>query len=94
MSTPLGMFDHDGNGPIDVNEFNQLWQHLNQWKGVFDCNNRDRSVNINQQKLYTAFIEMVFCVSMNFCSLVMTRFDWQARHSLKLDNFIQACVIL
>ena len=88
------MFDRDGNGTIDISEFNQLWQYLNQWKGVFDRYDRDRSGNIDQQELCTAFNEMGFRVSMNFCSLVVTRFDRQARNGLKLDDFIQACVML
>ena len=89
-----GMFDRDGNGTIDVTEFNQLWQYLNQWKGVFDRYDRDKSGNIDQQELHTAFNEMGFRVSMNFCSLVVTRFDRQARSGLKLDDFIQSCVML
>ena len=88
------MFDRDGNGTIDVNEFNQLWQYLNQWRGVFDRYDRDKSGNIDQQELCTAFNEMGFRVSMNFCSLVVTRFDRQAKSGLKLDDFIQACVML
>lgn len=89
-----GMFDRDGNGTIDVSEFNQLWQYLSQWKGVFDRYDRDRSGSIDQQELHTAFNEMGFRVSMAFCSLVVARFDRQARASLKLDDFIQSCVML
>lgn len=89
-----GLFDHDGNGTIDINEFQQLWQYINQWKGVFDRYDRDRSGNIDVNELYTAYNEMGFRVSMGFCQLVVTRFDRQAKRSLKFDDFIQSCVML
>lgn len=89
-----GLFDRDGNGTIDVREFHQLWQYINQWKGVFDRYDRDRSGNIDVSELTTAFNEMGFRVSAAFCQLVVTRFDRLAKKSLKLDDFIQSCVML
>lgn len=89
-----GLFDRDGNGTIDVREFHQLWQYINQWKGVFDRYDRDRSGNIDVTELTTAFNEMGFRVSAAFCQLVVTRFDRLAKKSLKLDDFIQSCVML
>ena len=48
-----GLFDHDGNGTIDLREFQQLWQYINTWKGVFDRYDRDKSGNIDGNELYT-----------------------------------------
>ena len=92
--THVGLFDRDGNGTIDLKEFQLLWQYINQWKGVFDRYDRDRSGNIDVSELHTAFNEMGFRVSMAFCQLVVTRFDRLAKRSLKLDDFIQSCVML
>ena len=89
-----GLFDRDGNGTIDLKEFQLLWQYINQWKGVFDRYDRDRSGNIDVSELHTAFNEMGFRVSMGFCQLVVTRFDRLAKRCLKLDDFIQSCVML
>jgi len=89
-----GIFDKDGNGTIDVSEFQQLWQYINQWKGVFDRFDRDKSGNIDVGELHTAYSEMGFVVSMAFCQLVVTRFDRLAKKSLKFDDFIQSCVML
>ncbi len=77
-----------------MKEFQQLWQYINQWKGVFDRYDRDKSGNIDCSELYTAYSEMGFRVSMNFCQLVVTRFDRMAKKSLKFDDFIQSCVML
>lgn len=77
-----------------MSEFQQLWQYINQWKGVFDRYDRDRSGNIDCNELHTAYSEMGFRVSMDFCRLVVMRFDRLAKKSLKFDDFIQSCVML
>ena len=91
---PPGIFDQDGNGTIDLKEFQQLWQYINQWKGVFDRYDKDKSGNIDVRELHTAYSEMGFRVSMQFCQLVVMRFDRLARQNLKFDDFIQSCVLL
>lgn len=88
------MFDNDNSGTIDIKEFQQLWQYINQWKGVFDRYDKDRSGNIDLNELYTAYNEMGFRVSMGFCQMVVSRFDRLAKKSLKFDDFIQTCVML
>ena len=61
---------------------------------MFDRYDRDRSGNIDASELHTAYNEMGFRVSMQFCQLVVMRFDRMARKSLKFDDFIQSCVML
>ena len=90
----IGLFDRDNSGTIDVREFQQLWQYINQWKGVFERYDKDRSGNIDLTELYTAYNEMGFRVSQAFCQMVVSRFDRQAKRSLKFDDFIQTCVML
>ena len=77
-----------------MREFQQLWAYINQWKGVFDRYDRDKSGNIDTNELFTAYNEMGFRVAMPFCQLVVTRFDRLAKRSLKFDDFIQSCVML
>lgn len=90
----LGLFDRDNSGTINLQEFQQLWQYINQWKGVFERYDRDRSGNIDLSELYTAYNEMGFRVSTSFCQMVVSRFDRLAKKSLKFDDFIQTCVML
>lgn len=69
-----GIFDRDQSGTINFQEFQQLWQYIQQWKGAFDRYDTDRSGAIEGQELHRAFAEMGFNVSSNFVSLVVTRY--------------------
>ena len=70
----VGLFDHDGNGTIDLKEFQQLWQYINTWKGVFDRYDRDKSGNIDGGELYTGMVAMVTIsccctIALSHCSI-------------------------
>ena len=76
------MFDRDQSGTINFQEFSDLWKYIQQWKGVFDRYDADRSGAIEAQELHRAFTEMGFRLSFNFCQLVMFRYvapicDWK-----------------
>lgn len=89
-----GMFDRDHSGTINFQEFCGLWQYLQQWRATFDSFDTDRSGSIDQGELQTAFQRLGYSLSPNFTSLVLSRFDRQGHRALKLDDFIQCCVLL
>ena len=88
------MFDKDGDGKINMQEFNELWKYIQQWRGVFDRYDRDRSGNIDQNELHTALNEMGYTVSPQFTQMMVVKFDRVGKRTLKFDDFIQACVML
>ncbi len=51
-----GMFDRDQSGQIDINEFQALWNYIQQWRGVFDGFDRDRSGAIDVNELHNGKI--------------------------------------
>ncbi len=51
--TLAGMFDKDLSGTINVTEFSALWTYVQQWKGVFDRYDKDRSGNIDCAELHS-----------------------------------------
>jgi Ca2+-binding EF-hand superfamily protein len=67
------MFDKDQSGTIDFPEFCNLWTYIQQWKGVFDRYDRDRSGAIEMSELQTALNDMGYRVSPNFVHLLITR---------------------
>lgn len=46
-----GMFDKDKSGTIDINEFQQLYNYVNQWLGTFRSYDRDQSGHIEEPEL-------------------------------------------
>lgn len=46
-----GMFDKDMSGTISINEFQELWTYINQWKGAFDRFDSNRSGAIDSNEL-------------------------------------------
>ena len=69
-----GIFDRDQSGTISFQEFQQLWQYIQQWKGAFDRYDSDRSGAIESHELHQAFAQMGFNVSPHFVNLVVTRY--------------------
>ncbi|XP_041473423.1 sorcin-like isoform X1 [Lytechinus variegatus] len=90
----IGMFDKDRNGTINFNEFSSLWKYIQDWKACFDRFDKDRSGNIDANELNTAFQTFGYRLSMQFCNLIVTRFDRTHAGTIKFDDFIQVCVML
>src|SRR4051794_39392180 len=53
----IGMFDRDGDGAIDFNEFSALWQYINDWTKCFKSFDRDNSGNIDKGELVQALTQ-------------------------------------
>jgi len=90
----IGMFDRDYSGSIDVNEFNSLWNYINQWRGVFSAYDTDRSGNINESELHTALKQMGYNLSPRFVSTAVWRYDTTGRRQLNFENFVACCITL
>lgn len=47
----IGMFDKDKTGTINVNEFQALYNYINQWLSTFKMYDRDQSGSIEESEL-------------------------------------------
>ncbi|KAL5493468.1 hypothetical protein EMCRGX_G014657 [Ephydatia muelleri] len=90
----IALFDHSNTGKIGVQDFAVLMKYVQQWKALFERYDTDRSGNVEAGELHRAYNEMGYRVSPQFCQLVVARFDLVERRRLKLDDFIQSCVMI
>jgi len=90
----IGMFDKDGSGTIDINEFSLLWKYIQDWKACFNSFDTDQSGTIDQQELHRAFSTFGYRLSPQFCNLCVRVFDRTNANTMKFDDFIQCCVML
>ncbi|KAI9298979.1 EF-hand [Neoconidiobolus thromboides FSU 785] len=90
----VNMFDQDQSGTIGFNEFQGLWQYIEQWKQCFQSFDRDRSGTIDKQELSMALRTFGYNLSERFVGLLIKKFDRKSKGDITFDNFIQVCVTI
>lgn len=88
----IGMFDHDKSGTIDINEFQQLFNYINQWLNVFRNYDRDQSGAIEEHELAQALQQMGFRFSPDFVRMLIHKSDLENHKLMTVDQFIVASV--
>merc|ERR1711872_347190 len=89
----IDLFDANKSGTIDVNEFSQLYNYINQWKGIFQGFDRDMSGSIDVNEFSQALQQLGYRFSQTFIQNILTKYDPRNRR-LTLDNFIVVCFSL
>lgn len=87
----IDMFDLDRSGSINMYEFGSLFKYINDWKGLFERIDRDRSGFIEEQEFRQALEQMGYRFSPHFVNNLLAKYDPRGR-KLTLDNFIVASV--
>ncbi|KAH3710434.1 peflin-like [Dreissena polymorpha] len=90
----IAMFDKDNTGQIELAEFQALWTYIQQWKGVFERFDANRTGHIEAHELGQALSSMGYNLSPQFMQMCICKFDIRGRQSMKLDDFIQCCVMV
>eukprot|EP00091_Calanus_sinicus_P020642 TRINITY_DN5760_c0_g1_i2.p1 TRINITY_DN5760_c0_g1~~TRINITY_DN5760_c0_g1_i2.p1 ORF type:complete len:143 (-),score=41.66 TRINITY_DN5760_c0_g1_i2:277-705(-) len=62
----IDLFDANKSGTIDMNEFVQLFNYINQWKGVFQGFDKDQSGSIDLNEFSQALQQMQYRFSQTF----------------------------
>ena len=90
----VSMFDRDGNGTINFNEFESLWKYITDWQRTFETYDADRSGSIDQNELRTALTNFGYNLTPEFYSVLVRKYDRHGGGNIKFDDFIQCCVTL
>lgn len=101
----IRMFDRDGNGTINIDEFVSLWRYLAAWRELFDQFDEDRSGRISLQEFEKALVAFGYRLSPQFVSVLFTAFESKTRqmtgvpkspgrNGMSFDLFVQACISL
>ncbi|KAL2817666.1 hypothetical protein BDW59DRAFT_165823 [Aspergillus cavernicola] len=67
------MFDRDGSGTINFEEFVSLWRYLAAWRELFDRFDEDRSGRQSTGMSFDLFVQA--CISLKRMTDVFKRYD-------------------
>uniref|UniRef100_A0A6P7GX58 Peflin-like n=1 Tax=Diabrotica virgifera virgifera TaxID=50390 RepID=A0A6P7GX58_DIAVI len=88
----ISMFDIDHSGTIGINEFQLLYNYINQWLAVFKNYDRDGSGSIDETELTQAFQQMGFRFSPEFVKFLLVKSDLKTHSRMSVDQFIVVCI--
>nr|XP_020473042.1 sorcin-like isoform X1 [Monopterus albus] len=88
----INMLDRDMSCTMGFQEFKELWQVLNGWRGTFVSYDRDGSGTIEGQELEHAITSMGYHLSPQAKNCIMKRYSTNGR--IRFDDFVSCCVRL
>uniref|UniRef100_A0A669BLU6 Sorcin n=1 Tax=Oreochromis niloticus TaxID=8128 RepID=A0A669BLU6_ORENI len=88
----INMLDRDLSCTMGFNEFKDLWQALNGWRGTFASFDRDQSGTIEGHELQQAINSMGYNLSPQAMNCIMKRYSLNGR--IPFDEFVSCAVRL
>lgn len=88
----INMLDRDLSCTMGFNEFKDLWQALNGWRGTFASFDRDQSGTIEGHELQQAINSMGYHLSPQAMNCIMKRYSLNGR--IPFDEFVSCAVRL
>ncbi|XP_044729226.1 peflin-like [Chrysoperla carnea] len=83
------MFDRDGNGVIDVYEFQEIYDFISKWETIFVKYDRDKSNTLNKTELAQALKQVIgYGFSQKFLDALFISVDNDGRQQIDADQFI------
>ena len=91
----ISLFDVENGLKIDLNQFQQLFAFLEQWKTTFDLYDTDHSKMIDKKELGNALVKMGYKMSKETVKAIFTKYSrMSSSHKMTFDSFITACIHL
>ncbi|KAL5546385.1 hypothetical protein UlMin_006072 [Ulmus minor] len=88
------LFTNSNARKIGPKEFTALFYSLQNWRGIFERYDRDRSGRIDANELREALLSLGFSVSPSVLDLLVSKFDKTGgkNKAIEYDNFIECCL--
>lgn len=90
----IKMFDNNGNGTIDYEEFCGLWSFLAAWRTLFQRFDEDRSGFISYAEYSNALTAFGYSLSSEFVTMMYRIYDRRKDERMTFDLFVQSCIQL
>jgi len=79
-------------GNIDLDEFRNIWDYIDQWKEVFEKVKRDRKISLLNFK--SVLSELGFSFTPELCENIFRRFNHSTSGELSFDEFLHSIITL
>uniref|UniRef100_A0A5S6Q8B6 EF-hand domain-containing protein n=1 Tax=Trichuris muris TaxID=70415 RepID=A0A5S6Q8B6_TRIMR len=90
----ISMFDNNGDGTVNFDEFYALWKYVTDWTSTFRGFDQDSSGSIDKHELANAMTAFGYRFSPHFYEVLLRKFDRSATGKVRFDDFIQLCIVL
>ena len=90
----IKMYDRDGDGTINLEEFKQLFCYLKDWRQAFHHFDADNSGSIERRELRQVLAQLKFNFEEKTIRNCMKKFDVSNTDSLTADEFIRLCTVV
>lgn len=90
----IGMFDRQGTGTLNFDEFACLWNYISEWQNCFQALDRDRSGSIDRREFGEALSRFGYRLSQPTVDALLMKYDRDRKGSMNFDDFILCCVNL
>ncbi|OIT27816.1 PREDICTED: probable calcium-binding protein CML49 [Nicotiana attenuata] len=88
------LFTNTNTRKIGPKEFTSVFYSLQEWRGIFERFDRDRSGRIDSSELRDALLSLGYAVSPPILDLLVSKFDKTGgkNKAIEYDNFIECCL--
>ncbi|MCD7448964.1 hypothetical protein HAX54_047789 [Datura stramonium] len=88
------LFTNTNTRKIGPKEFTAVFYSLQEWRGIFERFDRDRSGKIDSSELRDALLSLGYAVSPSILDLLVSKFDKTGgkAKAIEYDNFIECCL--
>ncbi|XP_059292078.1 calcium-binding protein CBP-like isoform X3 [Lycium ferocissimum] len=90
------LFTNTNTRKIGPKEFTSVFYSLQEWRGIFERFDRDRSGKIDSSELRDALLSLGYAVSPSILDLLVSKFDKTGgkNKAIEYDNFIELSFLL